>query len=635
MLLILKILFFCKHFSPGRPTGRTGKKLLLIMSMSMAILICFNAPAGAEEGYKAHAIAMHGRPKYGPGFKHFDYVNPAAPKGGRIVFGAFGSYDSLNPFILKGRTAAGIGALFESLMTSSADEAFTEYCLLAETIEWPVDRSWVTFTLRSEARWHDGRPVTVEDVIWTLETLKTKGHPFYRYYYENIAKAEKIGERKVKFFFTGDPNPELPLITGQLPVLPKHYWEDRDFEATTLEPPVGSGPYRIKSLDPGRSITYELDKNYWGKDLPVNVGQDNVAVIRYDYYRDRAVEREAFKAGEIDFFSENTAKEWATGYDIPAVKKGLIIKREIPHENPQGMQAFVFNTRLEIFKDPRVRQAIGYAFDFEWTNKNLFYGAYKRSASYFSNSELASSGLPGTEELKILNQFRGRIPEEVFTRSYSPPKTDGSGNIRSNIRTALKLLREAGWEIVDGKLTHAGTGTGISFEILLVSPAFERIVLPFKKNLEKLGITTRVNTVDTAQYQNRLDSFDFDMIITTWSQSLSPGNEQRDFWSTDAANTNGSRNLAGIKDSVVDELIDLIISAPDRESLIHRTRALDRVLLWSHYVIPQWHISIYRVAYWDKFATPKIRPKYSLGLNSWWIDPRLEAGLADRKRGVK
>ncbi len=367
----------------------------------------------------------------------------------------------------------------------------------------------------------------------------------------------------------------------------------------------------------------------------MNVGQDNSTVIRYDYYRDRAVEREAFKAGEVDFFSENTAKEWATGYDIPAVQRGLIIKREIPHENPQGMQAFVFNTRRGIFKDPGVRQAIGYVFDFEWTNKNLFYGAYKRTTSYFSNSELASSGLPAPEELEILNQYRGRIPQEVFTSMYSPPKTDGSGNIRANIRAALRLLEEAGWKIIAGKLTHVKTGTVMSFEILLVSPAFERIVLPFSKNLEKLGITTRVNTVDTAQYQNRLDSFDFDIVITTWGQSLSPGNEQRDFWNTDAADTNGSRNLAGIKDPVVDELIDLIISAPDRESLIHRTRALDRVLLWRHYVIPQWHISTYRVAYWDKFAYPEVRPKYSLGLNTWWIDPRLEANLDARKRGLK
>ncbi len=610
-------------------------RLLRLIGLILILLAGLTTSAGAQKVFKAHAIAMHGRPKYGPHFKHFDYVNPFAPKGGKLVFGAFGSYDSLNPFILKGQSAAGIGSLYESLLTGSADEAFTEYGLLAETIEWPEDRSWVAFSLRPEARWHDGKPVTVEDVIWTLETLKSKGHPFYRYYYKDIEKAVKIGDRKVKFTFSGGPNPELPLITGQLPVLPKHYWEGKDFEATTLDPPIGSGPYRVKTMDTGRSITYELDKSYWGRNLPVNVGQNNFAIMRYDYYRDRAVEREAFKAGNIDFFSENTAKEWATGYDIPAVKRGIIKKRQIPHENPQGMQAFVFNTRKEIFKDRKVREAIGYAFDFEWTNKSLFYGSYTRSTSYFSNSELASKGMPSQGELEILNRYRGRIPQEVFTSGFSPPSTPGTGDIRRNIRAALKLISEAGWTIKNGKLIHSKSAAAMKFEILLVSPAFERICLPFRKNLEKLGIDVRVNTVDTAQYQNRLDSFDFDMIITTWGQSLSPGNEQRDFWSTDAANTNGSRNLAGIQDPVIDELINLVISAPDRQSLINRTRALDRVLLWGHYVIPHWHISSYRVAYWDKLVTPKIRPKYSLGLDSWWIDPKLESTLEQRKRALR
>jgi len=500
-------------------------RLLLLTALILVLLTGLATRASAQKVFKAHAIAMHGRPKYGPGFKHFDYVDPYAPKGGTVVFGAFGSYDSLNPFILKGQSAAGVGSLYETLLTGSSDEAFTEYGLLAETIEWPEDRSWVAFTLRPEARWHDGKPVTVEDVIWTLETLKSKGHPFYRYYYKDIEKAAKVGERKVKFTFSGGPNPELPLITGQLPVLPKHYWEGKNFEATTLDPPIGSGPYRVKSMDTGRSITYELDKNYWGRNLPANAGQYNFAVIRYDYYRDRAVEREAFKAGAIDFFSENTAKEWATGYNIPAVEKGIMKKRQIPHENPQGMQAFVFNTRKEIFKDRKVREAIGYAFDFEWTNKNLFYGSYTRTTSYFSNSELASKGMPSQGELEILNRYRGRIPQEVFTSEFSPPSTPGTGDIRRNIRSALKLVREAGWAIKNGKLTHTKSGRVMKFEILLVSPAFERICLPFRKNLERLGIDVRVNTVDSAQYQNRTDSFDFDMVITTWGQSLSPGNE--------------------------------------------------------------------------------------------------------------
>jgi microcin C transport system substrate-binding protein len=611
------------------------KRPLFILSGVIVFALGISAPAYTQKVYKAHAIAMQGEPKYGADFKRFDYVNPNAPKGGTIVSGAVGSFDSLNPFILKGQTAAGVGALFETLLVPSLDEPFTEYGLLAETIEWPEDRSWVAFTLRPQARWHDGKPVTVEDVIWSFETLKTKGHPFYQYYYKSVAKAEKVGDRKVRFTFSGGPNPELPLITGQLPVLPKHYWQDRNFEATTLDPPVGSGAYKIKSLNPGKSITYELDPNYWGRNLPVNVGQDNFTVIRYDYYRDLAVLREAFKAGDMDFFSENMAKEWATGYNIPAVQQGVIIKREIPHENPEGMQAFVFNTRKDIFKDRRVREAIGYAFDFEWSNKNLFYNAYKRSISFFSNSELAARGLPSPEELKILSKYRGRIPEEVFTKEYSPPKTDGSGEIRANLRSALNRLSEAGWKVVDGKLTHTATGKKMSFEILLDSSDFERIVLPFTKNLERLGIEAKVNTVDTAQYQNRVDNFDFDVVIMTWAQSLSPGNEQRDFWGSRAAETPGSRNLAGIKDPVVDELIDLIITAPDRNSLVYRTRALDRVLLWGHYVIPQWHISTYRVLYWDKFASPKIMPKYALGLNTWWIDTAKESALEGRKRALR
>jgi microcin C transport system substrate-binding protein len=584
--------------------------------------------------HRAHAIAMHGQPKYGADFPHFDYVNPQALKGGTIVFGASGGFDSLNPFTLKGRAAAGIGNLFETLTTRSFDEAFTEYGLLAETIEWPADRSWVAFTLRPQARWHDGKPVTVEDVIWSFDTLKTQGHPFYRSYYANVEKATKVGDRAVKFTFSGPPNPELPLIMGQLPVLPKHYWQDRDFTATTLAPPIGSGPYKIATLDPGRSITYERDPQYWGKDLPVNVGQHNFGTIRHDYYNDRAVEREAFKAGAMDFFQENVAKEWATSYNVPAVQQELIIKREIPHENPQGMQSFAFNTRREMFQDRRVRLALSYAFDFEWSNQNLFYKAYTRTRSYFANSELASSGLPSQAELAVLTSLRGQIPDEVFTQAYAPPTTDGSGNIRANLRAAQQLLNSAGWSVRNGQLTHVQSGTVMRFEILLVSPSFERVVLPFTKNLERLGIEAQVRTVDTAQYQQRLDTYDFDMIVASWGQSLSPGNEQRDFWGSQAATTDGTRNYVGIRDPAIDALIDLVISAPDRDSLIHRTRALDRVLLWNHYVIPHWHISMYRVAYWDKFRAPETPPRYSLGLDTWWIDPALEASLAERKRGM-
>ena len=570
----------------------------------------------------SHAIAMHGKPKYDQNFISVEYVSNNAEKGGDIVRSAIGTYDTFNPFTLKGTSAAGIGLLYESLTVGSSDEAFTEYGLLAKSIEWPDDRSWVTFTLRDEAKWHDGKKITSDDVVWTFNTLMKKGHPFYKYYYGDVSEVIKITENKVKFEFSTNTNKELVLIVGQLPVLPKHYWENKNFEETTLDVPIGSGPYKVKSFDAGRSITYELDMDYWGFEnniVPIKVGKDNMGSIRYDYYKDRGVEREAFKSGEIDFFSENTSKEWATGYDIDAVTEGLIKKELIPHENPQGMQAFAFNTRKDIFADKRVRKALSFAFDFEWTNKNLFYGAYKRTDSFFENSELASSGLPSQAELAYLNPYIDQLPKEIFNEEYSNPKTDGSGFIRNELQEATKLLQEAGWKLRDGKLENSN-GEPFEFEILLVSPAFERIVLPFIDNLEKLGINASLRTIDSSQYQKRIESFDFDMVVFTFSQSLSPGNEQRNFWSSGAADTNGSRNIIGIKNNVIDLLIENLINAKDREDLITISRALDRVLLWSYYVIPQWHISAYRVLYWDMFDQPKQKPKYSLGFDTWWVN---------------
>ena len=570
----------------------------------------------------SHAIAMHGEPKYDQNFISVEYVSNNAEKGGNIVRSAIGTYDTFNPFTLKGTSAAGIGLLYESLTVGSSDEAFTEYGLLAKSIEWPDDRSWVTFTLRDEAKWHDGKKITSDDVVWTFNTLMEKGHPFYKYYYGDVSEVIKISENKVKFEFSTNTNKELVLIVGQLPVLPKHYWENKNFEETTLDVPIGSGPYKVKSFDAGRSITYELDMDYWGFEnniVPIKVGKDNMGSIRYDYYKDRGVEREAFKSGEIDFFSENTSKEWATGYDIDAVTEGLIKKELIPHENPQGMQAFAFNTRKDIFADKRVRKALSFAFDFEWTNKNLFYGAYKRTDSFFENSELASSGLPSQAELAYLNPYIDQLPKEIFNEEYSNPKTDGSGFIRNELQEATKLLQEAGWKLRDGKLVNS-SGEPFEFEILLVSPAFERIVLPFIDNLEKLGINASLRTIDSSQYQKRIESFDFDMVVFTFSQSLSPGNEQRNFWSSGAADTNGSRNIIGIKNNVIDLLIENLINAKDREDLITISRALDRVLLWNYYVIPQWHISAYRVLYWDMFDQPKQKPKYSLGFDTWWVN---------------
>ena len=592
----------------------------------LILVIYFASCASAfSQINNSHAIAMHGAPKYDQNFLHVEYANPNAFKEGSVVRSAFGSYDSFNPFILKGTSAAGIGTIFETLTTGSSDEAFTEYGLLAENIEWPDDRSWVSYTLREEARWHDGKKITADDVIWTFNILMEKGHPFYKYYYSDVSEVIKESNTKVRFNFKNNTNKELVLIVGQLPVLPKHYWLDKNFEETSLDIPIGSGPYKIKSFEAGRSISYELDENYWGfkNDIvPIKVGKDNFGSIRYDYYRDRGVEREAFKSGDIDFFLENNSKEWATSYEINAVKNGLIKKELIQHENPQGMQGFVFNLRKEKFRDRRVRKALSYMFDFEWSNKNLFYGAYKRTNSYFENSELSSSGLPTKEELKYLNPYIDALPNEIFNTEYKNIVTDGSGFIRDEIRQATQLLKEAGWKLNNGKLQNINTKEFFKFEILLYSPAFERIVFPFKDNLEKLGIEATVRTIDSAQYQKRIETFDFDMVVQTFSQSLSPGNEQRNFWGSNAADTNGSRNVIGIKNPVIDSLIEKLINANDREELITITKALDRVLLFHHYVIPNWHISSYRVLYWDFFDQPKIKPKYSLGFDTWWINQR-------------
>ena len=583
----------------------------------------------------AHAIAMHGEPKYPDSFQYVDYANPDAPKGGKIILSSTGSYDSFNPFILKGTAAAGIGNLYETLTTGSSDEAFTEYGLIAKTIEWPDDRSWVAFTIREEAVWHDGKKISPEDVIWTFNTLMEKGHPFYKYYYGDVVEVIQENDNKVRFNFKGNTNLELPLIVGQLPVLPKHYWTNKNFEETSMDIPIGSGPYKIKNFDAGRTITYELDSDYWGKNIPIKKGTENFGVIQYEYYKDRSIEREAFKSGDIDLFSENTSKDWATSYDTPAVQNGLIKKELIEHQNPQGMQGFAFNTRKEIFEDKRVREALSYAFDFEWTNKNLFYNAYKRTNSFFENSELASSGVPSGGELDLLNDYRELLPQKLFKEEYNPPKTDGSGFMRKELQEATKLLQDAGWELQEGKLINKKSGSKFEFELLLVSPAFERIVLPFKDNLAKLGIDVSVRTIDSAQYQNRLDGFDFDMIVSTFSQSLSPGNEQRNFWGSDAAKTNGSRNIIGISNEVIDSLIEKVISAKDREDLIMTTRALDRVLLWNHYVIPQWHISAYRTLYWDIFDKPSVRPKYSLGTNTWWVDADKASTIDQRKKSLQ
>ncbi len=578
------------------------------------------APSGAMAGERVHAIAMHGAVKYPAGFRHFDYVNPAAPKGGAMRHGAFGSFDTLNGFTIKGEAADGLGVIYDTLATSSADEPFSRYGLLAHSIEMPQDRSSITFYMRPEARWHDGKSITAEDVVWSFETLTTKGPPFYRYYYGDVEKVEALDTLSVKFTFKPVGNRELPLTVSELPILPKHYWQERDFEKTTLEPPLGSGPYKIGKLEAGRYITYERVPDYWGKDLSVNIGRTNVDSFRYEYFRDGNIAVEAFKGGAFDVRNENMSKVWATGYDIPAVDSGLLIKEKIPHQRTAPIQGYVFNSRRDMFKDRRVRQALAYAFDFEWSNRNLFYGQYKQSRSYFGNSELEAKGLPTGEELAILEAYRGRIPDAVFEREYNPPATKGDGRIRSNLREADKLLKEAGWVIQGKERVHQETGEKLAFEIMLASPAFERITLPFAKNLERLGVMVRVRTVDTAQYIKRLETHDFEMITMTWGQSLSPGNEQRNYWGSGAAKADGSRNHPGISDPVVDELIEKLVQAPDRKSLVARTRALDRVLQWGHYLIPHWYAGYDRVLYWNKFSRPDGNLPYGYNTSRWWFD---------------
>jgi microcin C transport system substrate-binding protein len=594
------------------------------------LVLLLGAIAAAAAG-GSHGLSLFGELKYPPDFKNFEYVDPHAPSGGSMRFSAIGTYDTLNPYVIKGVPAAGIGLTADTLTVASEDEPGSEYGLVADRIDLAQDKLSVLYTLRKEARFHDGSPMTPDDVVWTFNTLREKGHPMYRSYYGDVTKVEEEGERAIRFHFKSAENRELPQILGQMPVLSKKYWADRDFSKTTLDPPLGSGPYKIEALDPGRSITYRRVADYWAADLPVNKGRHNVDVMRYDYYRDGTIALEAFKAGQYDIRRENSSKNWATGYDSPAMRQGLIKKEVIPNQLPSGMQGFGFNLRRPIFADPRVREALAYAFDFEWSNKNLFYGSYTRTRSYFDNSELAATGLPQGEELNILERFRSKIPDAVFTREYNPPHHDGSGNIRDGVREALKLVKAAGWGFKDEKLVNDKTGQPFAFEILLNDPQMERIVLPLAKNLERLGVTARVRTVDVAQYEKRMETFDFDMAVVVFGQSLSPGNEQREYWGSQAADEEGSRNLLGIKSPVIDELIEALIRSPDRASLIAHARALDRVLQYGYYVIPNFHLSAFWVAYWDKFRRPATSPKYGIGLDTWWVDPKAEQTIETKK----
>ena len=605
-----------------------------ILTFLAALL--FAVPAMAADAQppttRSHAISTLGEPKLPPGFPYFPYVNPDAPKGGEVVLSAVGSFDNFNSYIVRGTPASQISRVYDTLLVPSADEAATAYGHLALTIEVPADRMWVAFELRPEARFNDGTPVTAEDVAWTFNTLRTDGRPYYRQYYADVQDVVAESPRRVVFHFKSNKNRELPLILGEMPVLPKHWWQGRDFSKPLTDPPLGSGPYRVDHFEFGRTIAYKRVDDWWAKDLPTGKGLYNFDVVRVEYFRDATVALEAFKAGQIDFRQENVAKQWATAYNFPAREQGLVKLEEIQHHLPTGMQGFVMNTRRPIFKDPRVREALAWAFDFEWANKNLFYGAYTRSLSYFSNSDLASSGTPQGTELALLQPYRDKVPAVLFTQPFALPITDGSGNNRKELARSLELLKQAGYEVKDRKLVGPD-GQPFSFEILLSEPTFERVALPYTQTLAKIGIDARVRTVDPAQYQRRMDTFDYDMAIESIGESDSPGNEQTAYWTCGSASQEGSENIIGVCSPAIDALVDKVVNAPDRESLLVATHALDRVLLWNWYLVPNWHLQYFRVAYWNKFARSDVKIRSGFVFDSWWIDPKLAANTDAAKKG--
>ncbi|WP_428491790.1 extracellular solute-binding protein [Rhodopila sp.] len=584
-------------------------------------------PAPAGQPLRTYGLSLMGKLGLPPDFKSFDYVNPDAPKGGEVALSSVGTFDSFNPFIIRGTAPGDIARVWDSLTKSDADQAETEYGLLAKVIEVPSDRMGVAFELRPEAKFNDGTPVTAEDVAWTFETLREKGRPFFRQYYADVASVTVEGPRRVVFHFKSDNNRELPLILGQMPVLPKHWWAGRDFEKPLTDPPLGSGPYRVGHFEFGRTISMDRVPDVWSKDLPVMRGLNNFDRRRTEYFRDGTVALEAFKAGQIDFREENVAKDWATAYDFPAVQQGLVKKELLPHKLPTGMQGYGMNTRRPLFQDVRVRHALAMAFDFEWANKNLFYGAYTRTKSYFSNSDLASSGIPEGKELALLDKYRDQLPPDLFTKPFELPVTDGTGDNRAELRGALALLEQAGWKVKDRKLVNA-QGQPFRFEILLDQPAFERVSLPYVQWLARLGIEAHVRTVDPAQFQRLTDTYDFDMIVVTYGESESPGNEQTGYWTCGAAKPEGGWNLMGVCNPVIDDLVHRVVSAPDRADLVVDVHALDRVLLAGWYVVPQWYLQSVRAAFWDRFGNPGKPVRTGLEFDSWWVDPVKAAAIA-------
>jgi microcin C transport system substrate-binding protein len=602
-------------------SGLRGGFLLAVATFSLAL------PAAAQDAPWTNGISVIGQLKYPPGFKRFDYVNPDAPKGGDLKLSDLGTFDNLNPVVNKGNLASGMALVYEPLMKASMDEVFANYGLLAESISYPADFSSVSFRLNPNAKWADGQPVTVEDVIFSFE--KTKEYDQTKmFYYLHVKGGRKTGEREVTFDFDMKGNRELPAIMGQLLIVPKHWWEGtaangkkRDISATTLEPVMGSGPYKIKSINPGSVVTLELRDDYWGKDLNVNVGQNNFRTISYTYYSDRNVEFEAFRGGSTDYWNENEAKRWNTGYDFPAVHQGKVKREELENDSRDSgvLVGFIPNMRREQFKDRRVREALNYAFDFEELNKTIFFKQYSRIDSYFYGSELASSGLPQGRELEILNEVEDGVPPEVFTEEYKNPVAGDPKKFRDNLRRAVALLTEAGYEIRGRQMVNTKTGKPLAFEIMLNTPIIERVALPFAENLKKIGIAATVRSVDASQFVERARKRDFDIMYSGWGESLNPGNEQAEYWGSESAKTDGTQNYAGISDPAIDKLIQKVIFHKDRADQVAAVKALDRVLLHHHFVVPSYTIRKSRIAYWDKFDRPKDLPYYNVGFPTiWW-----------------
>ncbi len=576
--------------------------------------------AEREASQATHGVAIFGDLKYPENFTHFDYVNPDAPKGGKVTLGASGTFDTFNPYIIKGTPAIGSTLLHCTLLENSADEPDSMYSYLAEKIQVDPDHKGVTFTLRDNAKFSDGKPVTVDDVIFSFNTLREKGIPIFAQYYKDVKDVKKLDAHRVRFEFTTDKNKELPNILGQFPIFSKQFYASHSFEKADLTKPVGCGPYTIESYKPGQLVSYVRVPNWWAENIPSQKGLNNFD-IDYVYYRDQNVMFEAFKGGDYDFRSENIAKNWETGYKIPSVKEGKIILKEAENQLPIGAQVFSMNTRRPIFKDRSVREAITKAFDFEWANKNFFFNAYTRSKSYFNNSPLAASGLPEGEELEVLEPFKDQLPKEVFTEVFTLPTTDGKGRDRALINNASKILRDGGWVIKDGKRVNEKTGEELTFELLLNDPSYERIALALQRNLAALGIRMTTRTVTPSEYALRVGNYDYDMIFSIIPQGETPGNEQRNFWASPYADLKEGFNFSGIKNPVVDKLVELIITSDDRETLKARTKALDRVLLWEYYAVPTYHSKLSRYAYWNKFDMPKVKPKDGVGFRTWWVKP--------------